>query len=55
MSRLSEAVIDEGSHLFMNEGSILVHQSVEELMAETQTQKISDGIVTILKKMKSEA
>jgi Cu-processing system ATP-binding protein len=41
--------------VFMNEGSILVHQSVEELMAETQTQKISDGIVTILKKMKSEA
>jgi Cu-processing system ATP-binding protein len=41
--------------VFMNEGSILVHQSVEELMTETQTQKISDGIVTILKKMKSEA
>ena len=41
--------------VFMNEGTILVHQSIEELMRDTQTQKISDGIVTILKKMKAAA
>ena len=36
--------------VFMNEGKILVHQSVEELMKETSTKKISDGIISILKK-----
>ncbi len=41
--------------VFMNEGKILVHQSVEELMKETSTQKISDGIISILKNMKGEA
>lgn len=38
--------------VFMNEGRILVHQSVSDLMKETQTEKISDGIVSILKNMK---
>ncbi|WP_187478366.1 ABC transporter ATP-binding protein [Amniculibacterium sp. G2-70] len=41
--------------VFMNEGKILVHQSVEELMKETSTQKISDGIISILKNMKGDA
>ncbi|WP_124642333.1 ABC transporter ATP-binding protein [Amniculibacterium aquaticum] len=41
--------------VFMNEGKILVHQSVEELMKETSTKKISDGIISILKNMKGEA
>ncbi len=40
--------------VFMNEGKILVHQSVEDLKKDTSTEKISDGIVTILKKMKAE-
>lgn len=40
--------------VFMNEGKILVHQSVKDLKKDTSTEKISDGIVTILKKMKSE-
>jgi Cu-processing system ATP-binding protein len=38
--------------VFMNEGTILVHQSVSDLMKETQTDKISDGIISILKNMK---
>lgn len=41
--------------IFMNEGKILVHQSVEDLMEETKTEKISESIVSILKKMKAEA
>ena len=36
----------------MNEGHILVHQSVNDLMKETNTEKISDGIISILKNMK---
>ncbi len=40
--------------VFMNEGKILVHQSVEDLKKDTDTEKISDGIVSILKKMKAE-
>jgi Cu-processing system ATP-binding protein len=39
--------------VFMNEGKIVVHQSVDQLMKETNTHKISDGIVTILKNMKN--
>ena len=38
--------------VFMNEGHILVHQSVNDLMKETNTEKISDGIISILKNMK---
>ena len=38
--------------VFMNEGRILVHQSVSDLMKDTQTEKISDGIISILKNMK---
>ncbi len=40
--------------VFMNEGKILVHQAVEDLMAETKTEKISDSIVHILKQMKQQ-
>lgn len=39
--------------VFMNEGKIIVHQSVDELKSETQTSKISEGIVSILKEMKT--
>lgn len=39
--------------VFMNEGKIIVHQSVDELKTETQTSKISEGIVSILKEMKT--
>lgn len=38
--------------VFMNEGKVMVHQSVEDLKAETNTNKISDGIISILKAMK---
>jgi Cu-processing system ATP-binding protein len=38
--------------VFMNEGKIIVHQSVEDLMKETHTTKISEGIVAILKGMR---
>lgn len=38
--------------VFMNEGKIIVHQSVEDLKKETNSAKISDGIVSILKGMK---
>lgn len=38
--------------IFMNEGKILVHQSVEDLLHQTNSEKISDSIVTILKEMK---
>lgn len=40
--------------VFMNEGQILVHQSVDELRERTGTTKISDAIVSILKQMKNE-
>lgn len=39
--------------VFMNEGSVIVHQSVEDLKSETQTEKISEGIVSILKGIKA--
>lgn len=39
--------------VFMNDGKVIVHQSVEELKTETQTSKISEGIVSILKEMKT--
>lgn len=38
--------------VFMNEGKVVVHQSVEDLKKETNTEKISDGIIYILKAMK---
>ena len=37
----------------INEGKILVHQSVEDLKTETQQTKISDAITNILKNMKN--
>lgn len=40
--------------VFMNEGKILVHQSVDELKEQTQSNKISDAIITILKKLQNE-
>ena len=39
--------------VFMNEGKVIVHQSVEELMTEIKTEKISESIISILKEMKS--
>ncbi|WP_027376784.1 ABC transporter ATP-binding protein [Kaistella palustris] len=41
--------------VFINEGKVLIHQSVADLMAETGAAKISDSIVTILKGMKNAA
>ena len=38
--------------VFMNEGKVVVHQSVEDLKEQTDTDKISDGIISILKAMK---
>ena len=38
--------------VFMNEGKVVVHQSVEDLKEQTNTDKISDGIISILKAMK---
>ena len=45
-----DAIISE--IVFMNEGKVVVHQSVEDLKKETNTDKISDGIISILKGMK---
>ncbi len=39
--------------VFMNDGQVLVHQSVSELLAQTKQNKISEAITTILKKMKN--
>lgn len=39
--------------VFMNEGKIIVQQSVEDLMTDTKSEKISESIVTILKEMKN--
>lgn len=39
--------------VFMNEGKILVHQSVEDLKKETSQEKISDAITTILKNIRN--
>lgn len=38
--------------VFMNEGKIIIHQSVAELMTERKSEKISESIVSILKEMK---
>ena len=39
--------------VFINDGKVLVHQSVEDLKTETQQTKISDAITNILKNMKN--
>lgn len=39
--------------VFINEGKILVHQSVEDLKTETQQTKISEAITNILKNMRN--
>lgn len=38
--------------VFMNEGKIIVQQSVEDLMNERKSEKISESIISILKEMK---
>ena len=49
LSELDEIVSEI---VFMNEGKVIVHQSVEELMTERKTEKISESIISILKEMK---
>lgn len=39
--------------VFINDGKVLVHQSVEDLKSETQQTKISDAITNILKNMRN--
>lgn len=39
--------------IFMNEGKILVHQQVSELLKETGTEKISDSVVKVLESLKN--
>lgn len=39
--------------VFINEGKIIVQQSVEDLMTERKTEKISESIISILKEMKN--
>lgn len=38
--------------VFMNEGKIIIHQSVADLMTERKSEKVSESIVSILKEMK---
>ncbi len=38
--------------VFMNDGKIIVQQSVEDLMNERKSEKISESIISILKEMK---
>lgn len=40
--------------VFMNEGNVIVHQSVEEIKSENNSQKISEAIISILKKINLE-
>ncbi|WP_304343909.1 ABC transporter ATP-binding protein [Chryseobacterium koreense] len=49
LSELDEIVSEI---IFMNEGKVLVHQSVDELLKQTNSGKISESIVSILKEMK---
>ncbi len=51
LSELDEIVSEV---VFMNEGKILLHQSVEDLKAESQKATISDAIVHFLKQMRHE-
>jgi Cu-processing system ATP-binding protein len=44
-------IVDE--IVFMNEGKIIVQQSVTDLMTERKSEKISESIVSILKEMKN--
>lgn len=39
--------------VFINEGEIIVQQSVEDLMTERKAEKISESIISILKEMKN--
>lgn len=39
--------------VFLNEGKIIIQQSVEDLMTERKSEKISESIVSILKEMKN--
>lgn len=39
--------------VFINEGKIIVQQSVEDLMTERKAEKISESIISILKEMKT--
>lgn len=39
--------------VFINDGKVLVHQSVEDLKTDTQQTKISDAITNILKNMRN--
>lgn len=39
--------------VFINEGKIIIQQSVEDLMTERKSEKISESIVSILKEMKN--
>ena len=41
--------------VFINEGKIIVQQSVTDLMTERKSEKISESIVSILKEMKNNA
>lgn len=50
LSELDEIVSEI---VFMNDGKILVHQSVEDLKTKHQTEKISETIVSILKGIQS--
>lgn len=49
LSELDEIISEV---VFMNEGRIIVQQSVEDLMTEHKTEKISESIISILKEMK---
>ena len=39
--------------VFLNEGKIIIHQSVADLNTERKTEKISESIISILKEMKN--
>ena len=41
--------------VFINEGKVIVQQSVTDLMTERKSEKISESIVSILKEMKNNA
>lgn len=49
LSELDDIVSDI---VFMNEGRVIVQQSVEDLMTEHQSERISESIISILKEMK---
>ena len=49
LSELDDIVSDI---VFMNEGRVIVQQSVEDLMTEYKSERISESIISILKEMK---